>query len=325
VVLDARSGEILAMANAPGFNPNSRATFQPARVRNRAVTDAFEVGSTIKPLFVAAALEAGAARPDTLFDTGNGWMQVGNERIHDIHAKGVMSLSDAVQVSSNVVMAKLALEMRGEDYWRLLTNAGFGAQPDSGLPGETSGRLRPYNTWRPIEKATMSYGHGLSVSLLQLARAYTAFANQGVMPPLTVTRRDNAAVGTRVMRAETAQQVLHMMERVTQPGGTGPHARVDGYRVAGKTGTAHKLVGGSYEGSTYVSTFVGLAPVSNPRLVVAVLIDEPGGRDYFGGLVAAPVFAGVMAGALRFMAVLPDAPFEREAAVLDAPLIPEGV
>lgn len=325
VVLDARTGEILAMANAPGFNPNSRATFQPARVRNRAVTDAFEVGSTIKPLFVAAALDAGITHPEMRIDTGEGWFQVGAHRISDVHARGVLSLNEAIQVSSNVVMAKLALEMRGEDYWRLLNNLGFGAPPGSGLPGEVSGRLRPYNTWRPIEKVTMSYGHGVSVSLLQLARAYTAFANQGVMPPLTVTRRESAALGTRVMRAETAQQVLDMMERVTQSGGTGPLASVDGYRVAGKTGTAHKLVDGSYEGRTYVSTFVGLAPVSNPRLVVAVLIDEPSGRDYFGGLVAAPVFAGVMTGALRFMAVPPDAPFEREATLRNAPLIPEGV
>lgn len=325
VVLDARTGEILAMANAPGFNPNSRATYQPARVRNRAVTDAFEPGSTMKPLFVAAALEAGITRADSRIDTGPGWIQVGNKRIADTHPKGVLSLGEAIQVSSNVVMAKLALEMRGEDYWRLLSNAGLGAQPGSGLPGEASGRLRPYNTWRPIEKATMSYGHGLSVSLLQLAHAYTAFANGGVMPQLTALRREKAAPGARVMSARTAAEVLDMLELVTQPGGTAPRARVDGYRVAGKTGTAHKLVDGSYEGRTYVSTFVGLAPVSNPRLVVAVVIDEPGGREYFGGLVAAPVFSGVMTGALRFMALPPDAPFERDPSVLNAPVIPEAV
>lgn len=325
VVLDARTGEILAMANAPSFNPNSRSTFQRERMRNRAVTDAFEPGSTMKPLFIAAALEAGVTRPDQVIDTGPGWFVIGDKRITDTHAKGVLTLADALQVSSNVAVAKLALEMRGEDYWRVLNRAGFGAPPGSGLPGEASGRLRPYQTWRPIEKATMSYGHGVSVSLLQLAHAYTAFANGGVMPQLTLLRREGSASGMRVLRPETARQMLDMLERVTHPGGTAPRARVDGYRVAGKTGTAHKLVNGSYEGRTYVSTFVGLAPVSDPRLVVAVVIDEPGGREYFGGLVAAPVFSNVMAGALRFMAVPPDAPFERGTSWRDAPVIPEAV
>ena len=326
VVLDARTGEILALANSPSFNPNSRATFEAARLRNRAVTDTFEPGSTMKPLFAAAALDAGVANPETRIDTGPGWFVIGDKRITDTHPKGVMTLSDAVQVSSNVALAKIALEMRGEDYWRLLTRAGLGAQPKSGLPGEVGGRLRPSSSWRPIEKATMSFGHGLSLSLLQLARAYTAFANEGVMPGLTTLRRESAATGTRVMSPDTARQVLAMLERVTQDGGTAPMARVAGYRVAGKTGTAHKFVDGSYAGNRYISSFVGLAPASDPRLVVAVMIDEPNGKEYYGGLVAAPVFSRIMAGALRFMALPPDAPFDQGSAPPGAtPVVPESV
>ncbi|KAF0103141.1 MAG: cell division protein FtsI (penicillin-binding protein 3) [bacterium] len=311
VVLDAKTGEVLALANSPSFNPNSRATFETARLRNRAVTDTFEPGSTMKPLFVAAALDAGVVNPETRIDTGPGWFIVGDRRITDVHPKGVMSISDAIQVSSNVALAKVALDMRGEDYWKVLSRAGLGTPPKSGMPGEVGGRLRPYTSWRPIEKATMSYGHGLSLSLLQLARAYTAFANDGVMPAVTTLRREGVATGTRVMSAESARQVLAMLERVTEDGGTAPNARVAGYRIAGKTGTAHKFVDGAYARNRYISSFVGLAPASNPRLVVAVMIDEPTGRVYYGGLVAAPVFSRVMAGALRFMAVPPDAPFSQ--------------
>ena len=326
VVLDAKTGEILALANTPSYNPNSRATYDPARLRNRAVTDTFEPGSTMKPLLVAAALDAGVVTSETRIDTGPGWFMVADKRITDTHPKGNMSVAEAVQVSSNVAVAKIALDMRGEDYWKLLTRAGLGAPPRSGLPGEVSGRLRPSNTWRPIEKATMAYGHGLSVSLLQLARAYTAFANDGVMPSLTALRREGAATGTRVMSPATAKQVLDMLELATQNGGTAPMARVAGYRVAGKTGTAHKLVDGSYANDRYISSFVGLAPASDPRLVVAVMIDEPNGKEYYGGLVAAPVFSRIMAGALRFMALPPDAPFNRDSAPPGAaPIVPESV
>ncbi|MDD5390546.1 MAG: penicillin-binding protein 2 [Gallionellaceae bacterium] len=328
VVLDARTGEILALANTPSFNPNSRATYRPEGLRNRAVTDVFEPGSTMKPLLVSAALDAKVVSPETTIDTGPGWFIVGDKKITDTHAKGVLSVSQAIQVSSNVAAAKIALEMRGEDYWRLLTRAGLGAPPQSGLPGEVNGRLRPFASWRPIEKATMAYGHGLSVSLLQLAHAYTAFANQGVMPALTTLRREGAATGVRVMSADAANKVLAMLELVTQNGGTAPMARVAGYRVGGKTGTAHKfkLSGGGYESDKYVSSFVGLAPASNPRLVVAVMIDEPGGHDYYGGLVAAPVFSRVMAGALRFMAVPPDTRFDSDSAPPgEAPVIAESV
>ena len=316
VVLDARTGEILALANTPSFNPNSRATYNADRVRNRAATDVFEPGSTMKPLMVAAALDAQVITPDTTIDTGPGWFIVGDKKITDTHPRGVITVAQAIQLSSNVAAAKIALEMRGEDYWRLLTHAGVGAPPKSGIPGEAHGSLRPYASWRPIEKATMAYGHGLSVSLLQLAHAYTAFANDGVMPALTVLRREGSATGVRVMSADAARKVLPMLELVTQNGGTAPMARVAGYRVGGKTGTAHKvrINGGGYEPDKYVSSFVGLAPASNPRLVVAVMLDEPGGRDYYGGLVAAPVFSRVMAGALRFMALPPDAPFDSTSA-----------
>jgi cell division protein FtsI (penicillin-binding protein 3) len=326
VVLDARTGEILALANSPSFNPNSRATYSAERLRDRAVTDEFEPGSVMKPLMVASALEAGVVTPNTVIDTGPGWLQIGDKRVSDVHPKGVLTVTQAIQVSSNVAMAKVALEMRGEDYWDLLTRAGLGAPPKSGLPGEVSGRLRPYQTWRPIEKATMAYGHGLSVSLLQLAHAYTAFANDGVMPQLTALRREGQAIGTRVMNPETAHEVMAMMETVTHDGGTAPQARVAGYRVAGKTGTAHKLVGGAYSPNKYIASFVGLAPASDPRLVVAVMVDEPMGHDYYGGLVAAPVFSRIMAGALRFMAVPPDAPFDQDSAPPGAaPVVPEAV
>jgi cell division protein FtsI (penicillin-binding protein 3) len=324
VVLDARTGEILAMANTPGFNPNSRSTFSADRMRNRAITDTFEPGSTMKPLFVAAALDAGVVKPDSIIDTGPGWFIIGDKKITDTHPKGVMTLGEAIQVSSNVAVAKIALETRGEDYWRLLTRAGIGAAPKSGMPGEVSGRLRPYASWRPIEKATMAFGHGLSVSLLQLAHAYTAFANDGIEPQLTALRREGVATGTRVMSAKTSRQVLQMLELVTSDGGTAPMARVAGYRVGGKTGTAHKFIDGSYDGRAYISSFVGLAPASDPRLVVAVMIDEPNGREYYGGLVAAPVFSRVMAGALRFMALPPDAPFDHTSAPPgEAPMVPE--
>ena len=310
VVLDARTGEVLALVNVPTYNPNNRATMTRDRSRNRVVTDTFEPGSTMKPFLVAAALEAGVVTPETRIDTGPGWFMVGEKRIGDVHPKGVIDIAEAIKVSSNVATAKIALDMKSADYWTLLNRAGFGAPPGSGFPGEVGGRLRPYESWRPIEKATMAFGHGLSVSLLQLARAYCAFADDGVLPRLTVLKRSEAALGTRVMSAETARSLREMLELVTQDGGTAPKARVMGYRVAGKTGTAHKAAKGGYSADKYIASFVGLAPVSDPRLVVAVMIDEPGGKDYYGGLVAAPVFSRVMAGALRFMAIAPDAPLE---------------
>lgn len=309
-VLDVRSGEILALVNLPAFNPNNRATMSQGRARNRAVSDVYEPGSTMKPFLVAAALEAGTVRPETRIDTGPGWLMVGEKRISDVHPKGNLSVAEAIQVSSNVATAKIALDMKSEDYWRLLNRVGFGAQPNAGLASEASGRLRPYASWRPIEKATMAFGHGMSVSLLQLTRAYAALATDGILPPVTVLKRREMPLGQRVMSIETARAVRAMLELVTQEGGTAPQARVMGYRVAGKTGTAHKLVDGRYAADRYIASFVGLAPASDPRLVAAVMIDEPNGKQYYGGLVAAPVFSRVMTGALRLLAVPPDAPYK---------------
>lgn len=326
VVVDSRTGEILAMATVPSFNPNNRATYSADRARNRAATDAFEPGSTMKPFLFAAALDAGVVEENTRIDTGPGYYYIGDKRITDVHPKGVLTLTEALQVSSNVAAARIAMDLKAEDYWRLLSQAGFGVPPRAGLPGEAAGSLRPYRSWRPIEKATMGFGHGLSVSLLQLARAYAAFGNDGVMPPLTVLKHRQVAIGQRIMTAQTARTVRQMLEHVTHNGGTAPLARVMGYRVAGKTGTAHKLVGGSYAPDKYIASFVGLAPASDPRLVVAVMIDEPAGGEYYGGLVAAPVFSKVMAGALRLMAIPPDAPMDAASAPSStAPVVGEAV
>ncbi|NCS65583.1 MAG: cell division protein [Hydrogenophilales bacterium CG03_land_8_20_14_0_80_62_28] len=310
VALDTRTGEILALANVPTFNPNNRATMTPERDRNRAVADTYEPGSTIKPFLVSAALEAGAVTPETRIDTDPGWLQIGEKRIHDVHSKGLLSVAEVIQVSSNVGAAKIALAMKSEDYWKVLSHAGFGAAPGSGFPGEAGGKLRPHETWRPIEKATMAFGMGMSVSLLQLARGYCAFADDGVLPRITILKRDAPPVGVRVLSAKTARAMRDMLESVTQPNGTAPQARITGYRVGGKTGTAHKAVAGGYSANKYIASFVGMAPMSDPRVVVAVMIDEPTGKEYYGGQIAAPVFAKVMADSLRFMAIPPDRPLE---------------
>jgi cell division protein FtsI (penicillin-binding protein 3) len=307
VVLDARTGEIVALANWPSFNPNNRDTFSVARARNRAAVDLFEPGSTLKPFTAAAAIEAGTVGADSKIDTGQGWIKVGNRTIRDVHSEGVLTVSEVIQRSSNVGSAKLGLAMPPRELWTIFAAVGFGAAPRSGFPGEVSGQLRAYQRWKPIEQATMSYGHGVSVSLLQLARAYTVFTTDGELLPLTFLRRDEPARGTRVLSARTARTVRAMLETVTQPGGTALQAQVTGYRVAGKTGTAHKPIDGAYSPDRYISSFVGFAPVSDPRLVIAVMIDEPGGRQYYGGEVAAPVFSHVMAGALRLQGVAPDA------------------
>lgn len=314
VAIDAKTGEILALANVPSYNPNNRATMTPDRGRNRVVTDTYEPGSTIKPFLVAAALEDGSVTPHTMIDTAPGWLQIGNKRIHDVHDKGLISVAQLIQISSNIGAAKIALGMKSEEFWSMLNRAGFGAPPDSGFPGEAGGKLRPYESWRPIEKATMAFGMGMSVSLLQLARGYCAFADDGVLPKLTILKRDTPVQGTRLMSGKTASEMRDMLEMVTQPEGTAPEARVPGYRVGGKTGTAHKAVAGGYSPNRYIASFVGMAPMSNPRVVIAVMIDEPEGKEYYGGLVAAPVFSKVMADALRFMAIPPDKPLEIEPA-----------
>ncbi len=306
VVLDARTGEIVALANWPSYNPNNRDTFSTSRARNRAAVDLFEPGSTLKPFTAAAAIEAGTVNPDSMIDTAPGRMKVGNRTIRDVHPEGVLTVSQVIQRSSNVGSAKLALAMPARELWKILDAAGFGSAPRSGFPGEVSGQLRAHQHWKPIEQATMSYGHGMSVSLLQLARAYTVFAADGELLPLTFLRRDEPVRAKRVLSARTARTVRAMLETVTHPGGTALQAQVTGYRVAGKTGTAHKPVDGAYSPDRYVSSFVGFAPATEPRLVIAVMIDEPGGRQYYGGEVAAPVFSRVMAGSLRLMGVAPD-------------------
>jgi cell division protein FtsI (penicillin-binding protein 3) len=307
VVLDAHSGEVLALANWPSYNPNNRLTFKARRTRNRAVVDLFEPGSTLKPFTVAAAIDAGLLGPGTVIDVESGILRIGNRTIHDTHRDTeFLTVSQVIQKSSNVGSVKIAMSMRPRDLWNILSTVGFGALPKSGFPGEASGRLRDFDSWKPIEHATMSYGHGISVSLLQLARAYTIFATDGTLAPLTFVRRETPISGQRVISARTARTVRAMLEGVTHSGGTAVQARVTGYRVAGKTGTVHKLIDGNYAPHRYIASFVGFAPVSDPRLVVAVMLDEPSGEKYYGGDVAAPVFREVAAGALRVLGVPPD-------------------
>jgi len=307
VVLDVASGEILALANYPTFNPNRRdGRLAPEKMRNRALTDIFEPGSTMKPFTIAAALEAGTVRPDTLIATAGGSLTIGGATIRDAHAAGNMTVEQVVQKSSNVGTARIALGLPAERMWRTLSEAGFGAAPRTGFPGEVPGRLRAAKTWKPIEQATISYGHGISTNLVQLARAYTIFANDGELKPVTLFKTGGAVEGRQVISPDSARKIRRMLELAAQPGGTAPKAQVAGYRVAGKTGTAHKLEGRAYA-NKYVSSFVGFAPVSNPRIVVAVMIDEPSAGQYYGGAVAAPVFSTVTGAALRLLGVPSDA------------------
>jgi cell division protein FtsI (penicillin-binding protein 3) len=310
VAIDVRTGEVLALANAPSFNPNNRARLSGAQLRNRALTDEFEPGSTLKPFTVALALESGRITPSTPVHIGSGGLRIANYTIHDPHPETVLTVSQVIQKSSNVGAARIALALRSEDMWSMFHRAGFGTPPGLEFPGESPGRLRPADSWRPIEQATMAYGHGISVSLLQLARAYTMFARDGELVPATLLKTGVPAAGTRVISARTAREVRAMLELAVQPGGTAPRARIMGWRVAGKTGTAHKQEDGGYAPDKYIASFVGFAPASAPRLVIAVMIDQPAGSEYYGGLVAAPVFAQVMQGALRLLNVPHDAPLE---------------
>jgi cell division protein FtsI (penicillin-binding protein 3) len=310
VVLDVRTGEVLALANAPSYNPNNRARLSGAQLRNRAITDLFEPGSTLKPFTVALALESGKVTPRTLVATASGRLTMANYTIRDLHPAKAMSVAQVLQKSSNVGAAKLALALPREAMWDLFRRVGFGAAPELGFPGAAAGRLRHYRTWRPIEQATMAYGHGISVSLLQLARAYTVFARDGELVPLTLVKTGTAAATEKVLSAQAARAVRAMLELAVQPGGTGPRARIMGWRVAGKTGTAHKQENGAYAADKYLASFVGFAPASAPRLVVAVMLDEPSAGEYYGGTVAAPVFGQVMQGALRLLGAPHDAPLE---------------
>jgi cell division protein FtsI (penicillin-binding protein 3) len=308
VVLDVRTGEVLALANVPTYNPNNRAKLTPAQTRNRAITDTFEPGSTLKPFTVGLAIELGRITPQTVIDTAPGTLTIGSYTIHDAHREGALTAAQVIQKSSNVGSAKIALSLPREEMHELFRRLGFGAAPRLGFPGEATGKLRPAKTWRPVEQATMAYGHGISVSLIQLAQAYTVFAREGELAPLSLVRTGTPATGARVLSPEVARSVRAMLESAVQPGGTAPRARIVGWRVAGKTGTAHKQENGSYAPNRYVSSFVGFAPVSDPRLVIAVMLDEPSAGQYYGGQVAAPVFAQVMQGALRLMGAPYDAP-----------------
>jgi cell division protein FtsI (penicillin-binding protein 3) len=307
VLVDARSGDILALVNQPGYNPNNRSQLDLGLSRNRAATDTLEPGSVIKPFTVAAALESGTVKPDAILDTSPGTMRVGRHTVRDIRNLGRIGLAELIARSSNVGSTQLALQTPPADLWRMLHQAGFGQSLGVGLPGEATGLLRDFPTWRRLEQATLGYGYGLSVTPLHLAAAYTAFANDGYRVPLRLVRTaGDLRQPEPVMSAETARQVLAMMEEVTGRTGTARQAVVTGYRVAGKTGTSRKASAGGYSSNTYYSAFVGLAPVSNPRFVMVVVIDEPSAGAYYGGAVAAPVFARVMESALRLFHVPPD-------------------
>jgi cell division protein FtsI (penicillin-binding protein 3) len=308
VILDAKTGEVLALVNQPDYNPNNRVNVTGRQTRNRSVTDLFEPGSTMKPFTVAAALDAGIVTPQTLIQTAPGTMTIGSWTISDSHPNGLLTVAQVIQKSSNVGAAKIMLSIPAERMGTLYRELGFGLSPQTGFPGEAKGKLRPWAQWRPIEQATMSYGHGISVSLLQMARAYTIFTTEGQLLPLSLLKRESQPIGKRLITRSTAYEVTRMMEMAVLPGGTAPRAQVPGYRVAGKTGTAYKAEAGGYAENKYVSSFVGFAPVSNPRFIVAVMLDEPQGAKHLGGDVGAPVFASVMGSALRMMAVPPDAP-----------------
>jgi len=306
VVLDARTGEVLALANQPTYNPNKPVNIA-GKARNRVIVDTFEPGSTLKPFAAAAVLENGSFKSDTLINTGSGRMSIGPATITDTHPAGIISVAEVIQKSSNVGAAKMALTLRPQAMWGMFNQVGFGSTAHVGFPGEASGRLRPWQNWRPIEQATMSYGHGISVSLMQLARSYTVFASDGELKPISLIKVKEVPIGQHVFSAQTAREVRAMLEMVIQPGGTAQQAQIPGYRVAGKTGTAHKLLNGKYAENLYISSFVGLAPASSPRIIIAVMIDEPSAGQYYGGTIAAPVFREVMAGALRILAVPQDA------------------
>ncbi len=306
VVLDVRSGQVLAMVNQPSFNPNSRKRMQRSSMRNRAVTDVFEPGSTMKPFIVATALETGRYRPDTPVSTSPGWFRVGVNTVRDVHDYGDLDVTGVIRKSSNVGITKIALSLSVEDIWTDLAEVGFGEQTYSGFPGEASGLLSHHGGWNAIETATLAYGYGISVTALQLAQAYAVLAADGIRRPVAFLQDTAVAEERRVMSQQVARQVRAMLQQAAGPEGTAPAAQIAGYTVAGKTGTVHKSVAGGYSDNKYLSVFAGMAPASDPRLVMVVMIDEPGNGKHYGGQVAAPVFSKVISGALRLLAVPPD-------------------
>ncbi len=306
VVLDVQTGEILALANWPTYNPNSRTNLSGEQLRNRVLTDTFEPGSTMKPFSIALALEKGIVQPNTSMAIGKS-IVIGKKAITDTHPYGVLTVSEVIQKSSNIGTAKIAMQLQPQEMWEMFQAVGLGQAPTIGFPGTVAGRLRPYKNWVPIDQATMSYGYGLSASLFQMARAYSIFARDGELVPTTIYKTNATPKGTQVISPKTAIQMREMLELVTQTGGTATTAQTLGYRVGGKTGTAHKVEGKGYAGNKYRGFFVGMAPMSAPRIVVAVMVDEPSAGGYYGGVVAAPAFANIVAGTLRTMNVLPDA------------------
>ncbi|MBN3563416.1 peptidoglycan D,D-transpeptidase FtsI family protein [Aliamphritea spongicola] len=316
VMLDANTGEVLAMVNQPSFNPNDRSNLIPAMLRNRAITDIFEPGSTMKPLTVAAALMSGQYTTDSVVDTAPGFIRVRGRTIRDHRNYGELDMTKIITKSSNVGVTKLALSMHEDAVRNVFYNLGLGQSTNSGFPGEQTGVLPYVEKKRVVERATMSYGYGLSATPLQVAQAYLPFANKGVMPTVSLLKIDKPDSTVRVMPEDIADTVLGMMETVTNKGGTGTQAAVDGYRVAGKTGTAHKAASGGYKEDQYISVFAGIAPVSDPRIITVVMIDNPKGQEYYGGEVAAPVFARVVGGALRSLNVAPDKLAEGETQVV---------
>ncbi len=310
VVLDVQTGEVLALANYPSYTPGDRRNLSGAQLRNRALTDTFEPGSTMKPFIVGWALESGRVTPDTVIQTAPGRLTITGSTISDAHPHGALTVQQVIQKSSNVGTVKMAMQMQPREMWELFSAVGFGQRPQIEFPGAVTGRLRPYKTWRPIEQATMSFGYGLSVSLYQLARAYSVFAHDGELLPVSIVRKTgedgSPAAGVRVLSPKTAQAVREMLHMVTIAGGTATKAQPMGYTVGGKTGTAYKQEGKGYSQKKYRAWFVGLAPAMNPRIVVAVMVDEPSNGKYYGGDVAAPVFAEVVQQTLRTMGVQPD-------------------
>jgi cell division protein FtsI (penicillin-binding protein 3) len=309
VVIDVQTGEILALGNMPTYDPNHRESFRLTNLRNQALTDTFEPGSIMKPFTVGLALELKRITPATLLNTGNGKFSYQGATISDVSANGTLDPAGVLLKSSNIGMTLISEKLQAREMWTRFNELGLGQVPQTGFPGAAAGRLRPYERWRLIEKATMSYGYGLSVSLLQVARAYTVFAREGDMVGLSLVKREDQATTTPIYPPEVAQKIRAWLEAAAGPEGA-KAAQVQGYRVAGKSGTARKIVDGKYSTSRYRGSFVGFAPVSNPRIVVAVTIDEPQGGVYYGGKVAAPVFAAIVGGTLRTMNVQPDTALE---------------
>jgi cell division protein FtsI (penicillin-binding protein 3) len=322
VVLDTQTGEILALANYPSYDPGERGKRSGEQLRNRALTDIFEPGSTMKPFVVGWALETGKVKPDTPINAAAGSVMVSGIAIKDAHHYGTLSVREVIQKSSNIGTVRMAMQMQPRELWELFSSVGYGQKPQISFPGAVTGKLRPYKTWRPIEQATMAYGYGLSASLLQIARAYTTFARDGEVIPITMLRQEQPVSGIRVLSPETAREIRTMLQMAAGPGGTGPLAQTIGYSVGGKSGTAHKQEGKGYASNKYRSWFVGLAPIDKPRIVVAVMVDEPSNGKYFGGAVAAPVFSQVVQQTLRTMGVPPDLDVKPRVvakAVADAP------